>query len=331
MSERNTSSADLSVIIVTYNSAASVADCLRSVLAYVPGAEAIVVDNGSTDGTVELAARNPCVRVITGHGNVGFGAGVNLGAHAASGGLLLVLNPDASLVAVDHGELQILRRDLVTGLVGCRVRDPQGERHFKSVAWGWHAELYWALAQYFLAPREVSLRRPRLLDWRRRHWIAGAAFVARRSEFLEVGGFDDRFFLYFEDFDLSRIYRARGWPIRSTDAFTVAHIGQSSSPREEHTMTAYALLGLIEYVHKWEGAGAARDVASQCLRLLKAVEIVGRACEHIPLLGPRAAKKRKSAYAVRASLLAAATESPVPGAYPAASDALRSARRSRTA
>jgi N-acetylglucosaminyl-diphospho-decaprenol L-rhamnosyltransferase len=321
---------DLSVITVTYNSAAVLADCLRSLSEHLPDAEVIVVDNGSEDETVELAGRSPNVRVVAGHGNVGFGAGVNLGAHAASGGLLLVLNPDATLVAVDRSQLELLREAPITGVVGCRVRG-ETPTHLKFAAWGWRSELYWALGQRFLLPREVTVRRPKRSVRAQAQWVAGAAFVVRRREFLEVGGFDDDFFLYFEDFDLSRAYRDRGWPIRTTDAFTVSHTGLSSSPRDEHAMAAYTLLSLIQYVHKWEGPGAARDAASRCLRLLAAIEVIAKLCGRVPLLGGRAARKRESARAVRSALVAAATQSPVADTYAAATDALRHALDNRRA
>src|ERR1700733_518165 len=227
MSEPNASSfSDLSVIIVTYNSSAVLPDCLRSLIRHVPNAEVIVVDNGSEDDTIKLVGRNPNVRVVAGHGNIGFGAGVNRGAQAATRRLLLILNPDAALLYVDHSELERLRRDAVTGIIGCRVRDQKREHHLDFVAWRWRAELYWMLSQYFLLPRGANLQRPRISASPYRHWISGAAFVVSRREFLEVGGFDDQFFLYFEDFDLSRRYSTRGWPIRTTDAFTVSHVGQ---------------------------------------------------------------------------------------------------------
>jgi len=192
----------LSVIVVTYNSAAVLPECLNSLSKHLPDAEVVIVDNGSQDATVDLADRGPLVRLVAGHGNVGFGAAVNRGAQAAAGSLLLVLNPDAAVVAVDHSELKTLSGDPITGLVGCRARGTGMDRYLISNSWDWKAELFWLLGQHFLVPRELTLRRPRLTFKRRSQWIAGAAFVVRRSEFLEAGGFDDTFFLYFEDVDL---------------------------------------------------------------------------------------------------------------------------------
>jgi len=321
---------DLSVIVVAHNSSAVLPDCLRSLEAHAPTAEVIVVDNGSPDEPVALAGEHPGVLVVTGHGNVGFGGGVNRGAEAATRRLLLVLNPDVTVIAVDPPAMDLLRRDDVTGVIGCRVQDKTLKgRHLKYDAWGWRAELYWTLGQFFLVPREVAVGRPRLGAHRRRQWIAGAAFIVAREEFLAAGGFDDQFFLYFEDFDLCRTYSERGLPIRTTDAFAVSHIGQRSSPRDESTMAAYCLLSLIQYVHKWEGPDAARDAASRCLRVLRGVEVAGTVCARVPLLGPRAAKKQRSAEAVRLKIAAEPEHPSVAGAYGAAADAVRSALAGR--
>jgi N-acetylglucosaminyl-diphospho-decaprenol L-rhamnosyltransferase len=313
----------LSVIVVTYNSAAVLEQCLDSIAAHLPGAEVVVVDNGSRDDTIALARRRPEVRVVAGHGNVGFGAGVNRGAQAAGRGLLLVLNPDASLVAVDPAQCDRLRGAPHTGVVGCRVRQADGAAHDQRlVAWGWRAELYWALFQYFLVPREVAIPRPRLARPGSGRWIAGAGFVVDRDEFLEAGGFDETLFLYYEDFELCRRYRARGWPIRTSGALTIEHAGQRSSPRNERTMSAYALMSLIQYVDKWEGAEAARTAARRCLRLLRAVERIGAALRCAPVVGARAAKKRDEAREVRAAIAAIAARPPVEGAYAGAAAAV---------
>ena len=84
-------SSGVSVIVVAYNSALVMPRCLGALSEHLPDAEIVVVDNGSRDNTVALVESRPTVRLVTGHGNVGFGAGVNLGARAASRRLLMVL------------------------------------------------------------------------------------------------------------------------------------------------------------------------------------------------------------------------------------------------
>jgi N-acetylglucosaminyl-diphospho-decaprenol L-rhamnosyltransferase len=317
----------VSVVIVTYNSAPVLERCLTSVSEHLPAAEILVVDNGSDDECVAIARGHPGARVIAGHGNVGFGAGVNHGARAASGRLLLVLNPDAVITAVDRDRLAALQGAAVTGLQGCRVVHGGGFRYLIAPLWSWRAEMRWSFVRWFLIPREVSVPRPSALVRREGSWITGAAFLARREELLGAGGFDERLFLYFEDFDLCRAYRDRGLPVSTTDAVTVEHEGMSSSPRVENRMIGFALLSLIQYVSKWDGPAAAAGAAVTCLRLLERIDATGRRAGPFPLLGPRARKKAASAAEIRAMLERAVGEAPVPGTYPGAREAIREALR----
>ena len=320
---------DVSIIVVTYNSGEVIEACLGAAAEYIPASEIVVVDNGSTDQTTSLVTAHPRVRLVAGHGNVGFGAAVNIGAQAATGCLLLVLNPDAVIVSISHSGLSELRPELPTGIVGCRIQDTPARHHEpRSVSWGWRGELRWALIEHFLMPRELNLRRPRL-GRPSRPWVAGAAFLVARDEFLAVGGFDQDFFLYYEDLDLSHAYRSHGLPIRTTDAVTVSHVGGRSSPRDTSTMTGYSLLGLLQYVAKWEGVSAARHAAGRCLYYLEAIEFVGRNLDFVPALGRRARAKQTSAARVRSWLAAAAAQPPMPGAYPNAIEALQFALRER--
>lgn len=314
----------LSAVLVTYNSASVIGDALHSVREHMPGAEIIVVDNGSQDATVEIASGAPGARVISGHGNVGFGSGVNLGVTAASGDLILVINPDAPIASVDPAALKFATRNGCVGLLACRVLDAGTSRHLISNQWGWRRELYWAMLRWFVKPREMSLPRPQGCA-RTAPWISGAAFLARRSEFLAVGGFDDRYFLYFEDFDLSRSYRERALPIGTTNAVTVVHEGQGSSPRVEESAISWALLSLIEYVSKWEGREAAELTARHVLRLLTATTLLGGALGYLPAIGSRLSVKSQSAQVVRTKLTDAVDDWGAEGSYTGARAALRAA------
>src|SRR4051794_23559542 len=87
----------ISVVIVTYNSADSIKDCITSVRSSWPEAELIVLDNGSTDTTL-AEVTSVGLDPITGHGNVGFGSACNIGVERASSDLILLLNPDCVLI-----------------------------------------------------------------------------------------------------------------------------------------------------------------------------------------------------------------------------------------
>jgi N-acetylglucosaminyl-diphospho-decaprenol L-rhamnosyltransferase len=312
----------VSVIIVTHNSAAVLPGCLASISRHLTSAEIIVVDNASEDDSVHIATRHPGTRVLQGHGNVGYGSGVNLGAGVAAHQLLLVMNPDATLLAVDGPPLKRLAQAPTAGIRACRREG----RHQPGVlpAWAWRTELHWWMFAWFLLPSELPMPRPKPRPGQAR-WVNGAAFAVRRDEFLSLGGFDESFFLYFEDFDLCRTYRLRELPVDTTDAFVVSHAHAQSSPRDEERMMAYALLGLIEYAAKSDQAAEA--AAAYCLRLLRGLARAGRAVSAIPVLGRRAAKKRISAEQVR-RILEAGDEDMVPeGRYGVARAAIAAVRR----
>src|SRR5205807_3694245 len=128
-----------------------------------------------------------------------------------------------------------------------RIRRP------KYSEWNWRSELCWLIIQWFLVPREWNVRRPSSLFARSRRWVPGAAFVVSRSEFLEIGGFDEKLFLYFEDVDLSRRYREHGAGVGETDAVVVTHEGQGSSHDHHERIQGWAMLSFIELTAKWRG------------------------------------------------------------------------------
>lgn len=294
-------SPDLTVIIVTYNSAAVLPRCLQSVANSLESAEIIVVDNGSSDDTVRWASAQPGVRILEGHGNVGYGAAANLGAAAANRELLLIMNPDVTVARVDLGELDRLTRAPNVGLRACRRIGRRGTRGVIFSAWSWPTEMNWWMFSWFLLPNGLPMPRPRPRAGQPR-WINGSAFVSRRREFVALGGFDERFFLYVEDFALSGEYRSRGLPVTTTDAIFVAHTAGTSSPRAEEGMIAYALLGLIEVAAHMEGEPGATRAAERTLRWLRRLSQTGRALRRWPVLGRRASKKARSAEGVRRRL-----------------------------
>jgi len=306
----------LSVIFVTFNSAKTIGAALSSVRTYLPDAQIIVVDNGSTDATCEIIRTVVGVRLIEGHGNVGFGAGVNLGARAAVSELLLALNPDTTVTHVDTDGLRDIARLSPFGMRACLVRAGTRDIYLRHADWGWRRELCWVLMLWFLVPRELSVRRPTSRLKKPRLWVSGAAFAISRAEFLRLGGFDEEFFLYFEDVDLSRRYRQLGAQVGTTDAIVVTHQGQGSwSVQSEEQIQSWELLSLLQLVAKWRGEREAERAAKTALRLLAIISAVGRLARSVPLIGPRALRKSRSAAVVKVKLLDNSETLPVDNVY----------------
>ena len=92
-------------------------------------------------------------------------------------------------------------------------------------------------------------------------WPGGAALICSRAEFLRIGGFRPEFFLYYEDRDLARRYRAAGLPVRTTRSIVARHTPGTSSTSGDSLRVAalgWAYLGWIEYLNLWRGEATAR-------------------------------------------------------------------------
>jgi GT2 family glycosyltransferase len=270
--ERETRDAGvISVVIVTYDSAACAAGSLASISGTLPDAEIIVVDNNSQDETLEVVrSAAPGARVIAGDENLGFGRACNTGAQAARGSHVLFMNPDAGLTAVDGERLAHLLLAEPFGLVAPAL-DGEGDRRLPESSW----------RREYLA-HTIETLRPR--GWRRRPrhprqagvWVAGGILLVSREEFLGLGGFDSRFFLYYEDRDLSYRYRAAGMPIRETDAIHGRHQAGTSSATDALRAgpMAWSLLGWIQYVFIHDGERTARRAARTTFATLRVLRLL---------------------------------------------------------
>lgn len=223
----------VSVVIVTWNSAGTVVDCLRSLLAHTTSAalELIVVDNASTDGTADrVRAEVPGARVIENAANAGFARGCNQGMAAASADLILLLNPDTRVDddVVGRAAAELALRPEIDAL-GVELRFPDGRRnHTAFRALGVRRSLLERLWLYRLLPRA---RRPALLlggywdgdDEVEADWLAAAFMLVRRSTFERTGGFDPRFFMYGEDSEWGMRMRRLGMRILYAPRLGVVH------------------------------------------------------------------------------------------------------------
>jgi N-acetylglucosaminyl-diphospho-decaprenol L-rhamnosyltransferase len=196
----------LSAVIVTFNSAEAIARSLPALLGELsPADEVIVVDNASTDGTADaVAALVPIATVIRNDSNAGFAAAANRGAEAASGDVIVFLNPDAIvqpgfreaiLRPLSDGREWAAWQGLVTMDAGALVNTSGGVVHFTGVSWAGAAGQPVSLAP--TGSGEIA-------------FASGACLAVPRARWREQGGFSPEFFMYCEDADLSLRLRLAG-------------------------------------------------------------------------------------------------------------------------
>jgi GT2 family glycosyltransferase len=234
-----TRSADLSIIIVNWNSADYLRLCLRSLNRQMSRLEieVIVVENASNDGCPAVIREEfPSARLIEAGENLGFSRANNLGYRYSSGDILLFLNPDTEVIGDTLGRMvSYMRSDARLGAAGARLLNSDGSLQFSCVQafptisnqvldfdflrrrfpgwtiWGTHP-LFSELGQ----PAEVET-------------ISGACFMVKRSVFEQVGLFGEQYFMYSDDLDLSYRIRKAGYRIVCLNDCLVTHHGGKSS------------------------------------------------------------------------------------------------------
>ena len=247
---------DIGIIIVTYNSAAEIGACLEAALA--SGAETIVVDNASRDGTIAEVARRG-VRLIANSENRGFAGAVNQGFGALNSPYVLLLNPDA----VIQTRLEPLRQACdLPGAAGAggKLLDASGRPQVGFMVRGLPTPATLALEALLLNriwPGNPVNRRYRCLDLdvSLRSTVeqpAGAFFMVRRAVWQELGGMDEGFFpLWFEDVDFCRRIRDRGFSLHYVPEAVAKHTGGHSIPYLPLEMRLiYWYRGLLRYSAK---------------------------------------------------------------------------------
>jgi len=230
---------DLSILIVTYNSRPLIDALLNGLAWQIDGlnAEVVLVDNASHDGTADaVAERHPGVRLVRSSRNLGFAAGNNLAARHAQGRVLLLLNPDAMPArgCVARG-LALMDGDPGVGLAGARLLADDGATQPS-------ARMFPTLMQEAIVLSGLAARFPGSRWFGRLDrtwadpahaahvdWVPGAFALVRHDLFDRLGGFDERFFLYYEEVDLCRRIRAAGYRVQYWPELRVHHIGGVSA------------------------------------------------------------------------------------------------------
>jgi N-acetylglucosaminyl-diphospho-decaprenol L-rhamnosyltransferase len=261
--------ASVSVVVVTFNALPWIERALESVRGY----ETIVVDHGSTDGTLELVReRFPEARLIE-QENKGLGGGSNAGMRVASGTYFLLLNSDAwalddaverlAAFAGDHPEAAV---------VGPKLLNPDGSlqrsvRGFPTV---------WRLATEYLFLRKLAPRSRALNAFygagfdheevREAEFLMGACLLVRREAADTVGLFDEDFFMFSEETDWCYRFRQAGWKVLFTPEAEFVHVGGATTRQNWGPMFREQVRGHLRFLAKHRG----RKEAEHARRLLLA-------------------------------------------------------------
>ncbi|TAK35860.1 MAG: glycosyltransferase family 2 protein [Chloroflexota bacterium] len=245
----------LSVIIVSWNTRELLKNCLLA-LQQSPaahGAQVMVVDNGSSDGTVAMVRGDfPLVEIITSNRNLGFAAANNLAVPLARGRYVLFLNPDTE---VTNGAIEAMLRLMENlpdvGVVGTTLLNSDGSLQPSCHP---YYSFFYSLQHNRLVDRITD--RWRISDVQRVNqaadveWMFGACLLVRRAVLEQVGGFDPDFFVYGEEMDLQFRIRQAGWRIVYAPSSGVLHHGGQSAQQSPLAASLHDYRGRWLFIRK---------------------------------------------------------------------------------
>jgi len=235
-----------SAVLVNYNSGGELRRALESIERESAGPwEGVVVDNASTDGSERAAVECESTQLLRNRENVGFGRGVNQGVAACTADRILIMNPDCQLATGALPPLMaVLDADPRCAIAAPRILDPdgsaqgnaRGDPDMLTGLFGRTSTLRRSLSGLDVARRNViTADAPTEVDW-----VSGACMLVRRDALASVGGFDERYFMYWEDADLCRRLRDRGYTILYVPGSSAVHqVGQSSRTARASSIRAF--------------------------------------------------------------------------------------------
>lgn len=262
---------DLSVIVLSYNTKDLTIGCVNSVVRYTRGIsyEIIVVDNGSTDGSVEkiskLKLRYKDLVAVFSKKNLGFTGGNNLGIKRAGGRYILLLNSDTYLSENTLGKMiNFMDENPAVGIATCSLRNPDGTIQKTGGFFPTLPRVFTWMSFLDDVPGLSSFLKlvhphPESGFFNRDHeqdWITGAFFMIRKEVVDQVGLLDEDYFMYMEDVDYCYRARKKGWKVFYTTKAKITHIGGASGGSENTIISELKNLKLFYKKHylSWQGA-----------------------------------------------------------------------------
>jgi GT2 family glycosyltransferase len=254
----------VSVVIVTFESQDDISDCIRSVLESDISLELIVIDNCSSDRSVDRVVQStqesPQCTLIRNSANLGFAKAVNQGIIASRGRYVLALNPDAVLQRdTIRIAVEALEADPAAALTGCMLLNPDGTeqpgaRRYLPTPWRALVRVLklYRLAKLhprfrgFLMNKEPVPREPIEVEA-----TSGAFMLVRRSAIDQVGPLDEGYFMHCEDLDWCVRFRRAGWKVLFVPAAKAFHRKGGSSRARPIRVEFYKHRGMVRFYRKF--------------------------------------------------------------------------------
>jgi GT2 family glycosyltransferase len=254
----------VSAVIVNYNAGSLLLESVRALLEHNSDAEAIVIDNGSVDDSLERMRRalgcHPRLTIVKNGANLGFARAANIGLARARGEFLLLLNPDCLVLPRTVATMiEVLRACPKIGMAGCLIRNPDGTEQAgcrRSVPTPWRA-LVRTLHLGRLFPNHPwfsgfeLIRQPLPATPVFLEAISGAFMLVRRQALMEVGYLDEKYFLHCEDLDWCMRFRQAGWKILFVPGVEVVHYQGTCSQRTPLFVLWHKHKGMIRFYRKF--------------------------------------------------------------------------------
>jgi len=246
----------LSIIIVTYNSAKYIRECLQSISQTMGElkSEIIIIDNNSTDQTLELVQYSGNLHIIKNDSNMGFAAAVNQGIEQSQGDLILLLNPDTE---TEKNSLQklinFIQSDRKVGIAGSRVLNPDKTLQYSIGRFPTVINLIIDRIPFLntIFPAYFERRHRKYQNVQYPDWAAGPYLLIKREVIEKVGGFDEDYFMYMEEVDLCYRARKAGWRTAFCPDAEVIHYDLGKSEKNRYNKTIYQRLGLLLFFKKF--------------------------------------------------------------------------------
>lgn len=253
---------DFSIIIVNYNLSKEISSCLDSIYKHLSTIdfEIIIFDNNSDESSLDLLKRkvqsmsSKNISLILNDRNIGFGQACNQAALKASGKLLFFLNPDTLLEGNIFGEIKNLfgNEFYSDKIIGLNVHQSKTIDYSA----GLFPNLFFETFNIFSLGRVFEALYIKVLGNALKNnkinvdWVMGASFFIPKILFENVGGFDADYFLYFEEVDLCRRVKSKGYPVYYIPGIRVKHDGSVSTKKNYYFFTKLFYKGKLIFLKK---------------------------------------------------------------------------------